>query len=81
MPTPLSIFNFFAHKRLQSMRPRMVRLAERHPTLSFIACGQSIARLKREGVDVVLPPEASVASSAISETLTRMQKGWGHVKV
>ena len=27
MPTKLSMFNFFAHKRLESMRPRMVRLA------------------------------------------------------
>jgi uncharacterized protein len=60
---------------------RIHRLAEQHPTLSFIACGQSIARLKREGVDVVLLPEASVASSAINEILGRMQKGWVYVKV
>lgn len=60
---------------------RIHRLAEEHPNLSFIACGQTIARLKREGVDVVLLPEASVASSAINEILSRMQKGWVYVRV
>lgn len=60
---------------------RIHRLAQQHPNLSFIACGQTIARLKREGVDVVLLPEASVASSAINEILNRMQKGWVYVKV
>lgn len=60
---------------------RIHRLAEEHPNLSFIACGQTIARLKREGVDVVLLPETSVASSAINEILSRMQKGWVYVRV
>ena len=60
---------------------RIHRLAQNHPNLSFIACGQTIARLKREGVDVVLLPETSVASSAINEILSRMQKGWVYVKV
>ena len=60
---------------------RIHRLAKEHPNLSFIACGQTIARLKREGVDVVLLPETSVASSAINEILNRMQKGWVYVKV
>lgn len=60
---------------------RIHRLAEEHPSLSFIACGQTIARLKREGVDVVLLPETSVASSAINEILNRMQNGWVYVKV
>jgi intracellular sulfur oxidation DsrE/DsrF family protein len=62
-------------------RARIQRLARQHPNLSFIACGQTIARLKRDGVEVVLLPEASVASSAISEILGRMQKGWVYVKV
>jgi intracellular sulfur oxidation DsrE/DsrF family protein len=62
-------------------RARIHRLAEEHPNLSFIACGQTIARLKRDGVDVVLLPEASVASSAINEILSRMQKGWIYVRV
>jgi len=62
-------------------RERIERLAHRHANLAFLACGQTLARLKREGVDVVLVPEAGVASSAINEILTRMGQGWVYVKV
>jgi hypothetical protein len=60
---------------------RIRRLAGRHANLSFVACGQTVARLGREGVKVVLLPEAEVAPSAIGEILTRMQQGWVYVKV
>lgn len=62
-------------------RARIERLSRRHANLAFLACGQTIARLKQEGVDVVLVPEAGVASSAINEILTRMGQGWVYVKV
>jgi intracellular sulfur oxidation DsrE/DsrF family protein len=62
-------------------RERIERLARRHANLAFLACGQTLARLEREGVDVALVPEAGVASSAINEILTRMGQGWVYVKV
>lgn len=62
-------------------RERIERLSRRHANLSFLACGQTVARLKREGVDVMLVPEAGVATSAINEILTRMGQGWVYVKV
>lgn len=62
-------------------RERIEGLSLRHANLTFLACGQTLARLKREGVDVVLVPEAGVASSAINEILTRMGQGWVYVKV
>ena len=60
---------------------RISQLANRHANLSFVACGQTVARLGREGVKVVLLPEAVVAPSAIGEILSRMQQGWVYVKV
>lgn len=60
---------------------RIGQLTERHPNLAFVACGQTMARLKREGVHVSLVPEAHVSSSAINEILTRMRQGWVYVKV
>jgi intracellular sulfur oxidation DsrE/DsrF family protein len=57
------------------------RLARQHANLSLVACGQTIARLKREGVSVVLIPEAAVASSAINQITSRMAQGWVYVKV
>lgn len=62
-------------------RERIARLADDHSNIAFVACGQSIARFKRDGVRVDLVPEASVASSAIGEILGRMQDGWVYVKV
>ena len=62
-------------------RERIGQMAARHRNLDFIACGQSIARLSREGVIVDLLPQAHVAKSAISEILERMQQGWVYVKV
>ncbi len=62
-------------------RERIGRLVDQHANLSFVACGQTLARLKREGVHVVLVPQASVATTAIGEILGRMREGWIYVKV
>jgi len=60
---------------------RIESMARRHANLSFVACGQTVARLKREGVTVALVPEAQTASSAINQITTRMGQGWVYVKV
>lgn len=62
-------------------RERIARLAEQNANLVFVACGQTVARFKREGIQVVLVPEAHVATSAIGEILGRMRDGWVYVKV
>ena len=63
------------------LRERIEGMARRHANLSFVACGQTVARLKREGVNVALLPVAHTASSAINEIMTRMGQGWVYVKV
>lgn len=60
---------------------RVESMARRHANLSFVACGQTVARLKRDGVRVELLPVALTASSAINEIMTRMGQGWVYVKV
>ena len=60
---------------------RIDAMSRRHANLSFVACGQTVARLKREGVNVALLPVAHTASSAINEITTRMGQGWVYVKV
>jgi len=60
---------------------RIENMARRHANLSFVACGQTVARLKRDGVKVELLPVAHTASSAINEIMTRMGQGWVYVKV
>lgn len=63
------------------LRDRIENMARRHANLSFVACGQTVARLKREGVRVNLLPVAHTASSAINAIMTRMGQGWVYVKV
>lgn len=60
---------------------RVENLARQHANLSFVACDQTVARLKREGVKVELLPAAKSAGSAINEIMTRMGQGWVYVKV
>ena len=60
---------------------RIESMARRHTNLSFVACGQTVARLKRDGVKVELLPVAYTSSSAINEIMTRMGQGWVYVKV
>ncbi len=60
---------------------RIEGMARRHANLSFVACGQTVARLKREGAKVQLLPVAHTASSAINEIMTRMGQGWVYVKI
>lgn len=60
---------------------RIESMARRHANLSFVACGQTMARLKREGIKVELLPVAYTSSSAINEIMTRMGQGWVYVKV
>ncbi len=61
--------------------PRIADMAQRHANLRFVACGQTVARLKREGVRVALLREAATVTSAINEIMTRMGQGWVYVKV
>jgi len=62
-------------------RARIARLAERYPNLAFVACGQTVSRLVREGQQVTLLPQARMATSAINEIMARMRQGWVYVKV
>ncbi len=62
-------------------REQIQQLARRHANVSFVACGNTVARLKREGKTVVLLPEARLVSSAVGEIIERMQQGWLYIKV
>lgn len=60
---------------------RIARMKQRHASLQFVACSQSIARFKHEGQNVVLLPAVQAGSTAISEIVTRLQQGWTYVRV
>jgi intracellular sulfur oxidation DsrE/DsrF family protein len=60
---------------------RMARMKQRHANLHWVACGQSIARLRNDGEQVMLLPDTQTAPTAINEIVTRLQQGWTYVRV
>jgi hypothetical protein len=60
---------------------RINALSKKHANLSFIACGQTVARFKRDGQDVTLIEQAKMAPSAIGEVVSKMKEGWTYIRV
>lgn len=60
---------------------RIAQMKLRHANLQWVACGQSIARLRSNGEEVTLLPAAQTAPTAIGEIVTRLQQGWTYVRV
>jgi hypothetical protein len=60
---------------------RMAGMKQRHANLHWVACSQSIARLRNDGEQVVLLPDTQTAPTAINEIVTRLQQGWTYVRV
>lgn len=63
-------------------RDQIARLHKEFPNLAFLACGTTIARMKREqGIDVKLLPQAAVATSALDRILLRLRQGWTYIRL
>ncbi len=60
---------------------RIAQMKQRHANLQWVACGQSIARLRGDGEAVTLLPATRTAPTAIGEIVTRLQQGWTYVRV
>lgn len=64
-----------------SYAERIHTLKLHHQQVAFIACGQTIARLRGVGQDVSLLPEAAVTKTAIEHVAGRVQQGWTYLKI
>lgn len=60
---------------------RIGRLRAEYPNLALVACGQTVERLREQGVEVRLLPGTRVASSALDEIVARMSEGWSYVRI
>jgi len=58
---------------------RIRRLAE--DDVLFFACSRAIDRLKEQGIQVRLVPEADTNYSALDRVVYRMQQGWTYEKI
>lgn len=68
--------------KLSAYKDRVHALAERFPNLTFVACKNTIDRLRVErGVEVVLLPEARLTPSGVEHVVRRQQEGWVYIRV
>jgi intracellular sulfur oxidation DsrE/DsrF family protein len=59
---------------------RVAALRREYPNLSFVACHQTIERLREKGVAVELLPGVQVAPSALDQVVKRLQGGWVYIR-
>jgi intracellular sulfur oxidation DsrE/DsrF family protein len=52
-----------------------------YESLAFVACNNTLARLKQEGKPIDLVAEAVVAPSAVQYVVQRLQQGWSYVAI
>ena len=69
-------------ERLSLHKARVRDLARRFENLTFVACLNTMERLRTEhGVEVQLVPEAEVTRSGVSHVVRRQREGWSYIRV
>jgi intracellular sulfur oxidation DsrE/DsrF family protein len=56
-------------------------MKKNYESLAFVACNNTLAKLKREGKPVDLVAEAQIAPSAVQYVVKRLQEGWSYVAI
>lgn len=64
-----------------SFIPRIHELSKSYDALDFIACNNTIDKLKNEGKTVSIINEALVAPSAVEFVVKRLQQGWSYLAI
>ena len=69
-------------ERLSTEKPRITAMSKQYPELTFVACLNTIDRIKREkGIDVKLISEAVSTLSGVAHVVMRQQQGWIYIQV
>lgn len=69
-------------ERLSQHRERIHELAGRHANLTFVACRNTMDRLRVEhGIEVQLIPDAEVIDSGVNHVVKRQREGWSYIRV
>jgi intracellular sulfur oxidation DsrE/DsrF family protein len=59
---------------------RIRQLQQSYRNLSFYACGTTIDKMRRKGMNVKLLPEAVITPSALDLIMTREKQGWVYIQ-
>ena len=69
-------------QRLSQHQERVHELAQKFSNLTFVACKNTIDRLRVEqGIEVQLVPDAEVIDSGVSHVVKRQREGWSYIRV
>lgn len=69
-------------ERLSHHRDQIESMANRYPNLTFVACQNTIDRLRVEsGIEVILLPDALLTGSGVDHVVRRQQEGWVYIRV
>lgn len=72
----------FVRERLSQHKTRIRELASTYKNLTFVACKNTIDRLKVEqGIEVNIVPDAEVIDSGVSHVVKRQKEGWTYIRV
>lgn len=61
--------------------PRVREMMDKYDNLTFVACANSIERLRERGVDVQLIDRTHARSTAIDHVVARLRDGWTYIKI
>ncbi|HVB48069.1 MAG TPA: hypothetical protein VNF69_06725 [Burkholderiales bacterium] len=63
-----------------SYAKRLEQLLSAYPNLTYVACNQTLDRLREKGAVVALLPGVKVAPTALDEIVKRLQEGWVYIR-
>lgn len=67
---------------LSKHKQRIHQLASEYSNLTFVACKNTMDRLKVEhGIEVKLIPDAEVIDSGVGHVVKRQKEGWSYIRV
>jgi uncharacterized protein len=60
---------------------RIGLMKAKYPNLDFLACNQTISKLRQSGIAVHLLPNTGIAPSAAAEISRRLYQGWDYARI
>lgn len=64
-----------------ALASRVRAMMDKYDNLTFVACANTIRRLKEQGVDVLLIDRTHASEAAIDHVVERLQAGWTYIKI
>ncbi len=72
----------FLRQGLSQHQARIHQLAENYRNLTFVACQNTIDRLRVEqGIEINILPDARIIDSGVSHVVERQKEGWAYIRV